>query len=60
MPKTSKEQSVKIAQRFYQEISEIEASNYRGGAISQTHEVDHLVQQGSVAPSQIKVILFQS
>lgn len=56
MPKSSKNQILPLAQSLYQEISEVEASQYQGGAIF--HELTHVFQEKSVVPSQTKIIIF--
>lgn len=56
MLKSSKNQTLPLDQSLYQEISEVEASQYQGGAIS--HELTHVFQHKSVVPSQTKIIIF--
>ncbi|MBW4644528.1 MAG: hypothetical protein KME23_16325 [Goleter apudmare HA4340-LM2] len=55
MSKTSKRQPFQWNGSLYQEISEIESGNWRGGVT--THELTHVTQKSYVIPSQIKVIL---
>ncbi|MBD0261384.1 MAG: hypothetical protein ICV78_01315 [Tolypothrix sp. Co-bin9] len=45
----SKEQLLQLDRSLYREIFEIEASNFRGGAIS--HELTHVLQQSSIVSS---------
>lgn len=49
MSTKSQKQILQLDGSLYREISEIEASNCRGGAIS--HELTHVVQQGSIVSS---------
>lgn len=56
MLKSSKNQTLPLDQSLYQEISEVEASQYQGGEIS--YELTHVFQQKFVVPSQTKIIIF--
>ncbi|WP_178381556.1 hypothetical protein [[Phormidium ambiguum] IAM M-71] len=56
MVKSPKNQTLPLDQSLYQEISEVAASQYQGGAIS--NELTQVVQQKSVVPSQTKIIIF--
>ncbi|MFB2938910.1 hypothetical protein ACE1B6_26960 [Aerosakkonemataceae cyanobacterium BLCC-F154] len=56
MAKSSKNQTLPLDRSLYREISEVEASQYQGGAIS--HELTHVVQQNGVVSSQTKIIIF--
>ena len=50
MPKKSKEQLLQLDKRLYQEISEIEASNWKGGTLS-VYELGHALGRAYINQS---------